>query len=96
MLLEAVLGVVSKNLMGFISKKDSGKWNLKLGFKDIVYGVVAVGTVWGAKTLFNVDLTPDAATGTFVYISLIWLFNKLYGIVDKKFINVDKNFKLFS
>ncbi len=96
MLMEAIYGVISKNLMGYISKKNSGSWNWKKGLEDIAYGIAAVLTVWGAKTLFNVELTPDAATGTFVYVGLIWGYNKVCSIVDKKFIKKDSNYKLFS
>ncbi len=95
MLLEAIYGVVSKNIMGYISKKDSGNWSWKKGLEDTAYGVVAIITVWGAKTLFNVELAPDAATGTFVYISMIWVYNKVYSILDKKLFRPDRNYKLF-
>ena len=96
MLLQAIYGVVSKNILGFVSKKESGNWSWKKGLEDIAYGIASVLTVWGIKTLVNVDLTPDAASGTLVYLSLTWGWDKLYGIVDKKFIKKDKNYKLFS
>lgn len=94
MLLEALYGVVSKNVMGFLSKKNSGSWNWKMGLKDLGYGLAAVLTVWGAKTLFNVELAPDAMSGTFVYLSLTWGWDKVIGIIDKKFVHKDKDFKL--
>ena len=94
MLLQAIYGVISKNLMGYISKKNSGTWDWKRGAQDVGYGIAAVLTVWGAKNLFNVDLTPDAVSGTFVYLSLVWGWDKVIGTINKKF--TDKSFRLFS
>ena len=94
MVLEAIFGIVSKNIMAFLSKKNSGTWDYKRGLEDVGYGVAAVITVWGAKTLFNVELAPDATTGTFVYLSLTWGWDKIIGVINKKFIRKDGEFHL--
>ncbi len=96
MVLEAIFGVVSKNIMAFLSKKNSGTWDYKKGFEDLGYGVAAVITVWGARTLFNVELALDAVTGTMVYLSLTWGWDRIIGMINKKLIHKDKEFHLLS
>ena len=96
MVFDIIAGIISKNLIGFTSKKGSGKWDPAKGLEDVAYGVCAAVTVYGAKALFNIDLTPDMATSTPVYLGLIWLWDRIVHVAHKKFVEKDKDFHLMS
>ena|SRR3990167_5237304 len=93
MLLQAIYGVISKNLLGFLSKANTGSYNFKKLAEDIGYGIVAVATIYGVQYFFGIELPEDAVSGTLVYMAGTWLIDKVIGTVYQKFTN--PNFKIW-
>ena len=93
MLYEALIAVISKNAIAFLSKTGDKGWDYKKLLEDVVYGVIVAVIIYIAS-FFGASLTEQAAVNTLAYAFAIYAVDRIIHIFNKLFIEKDPKFRL--